>query len=195
LGQKRTQKGDDMRLASFVIYVFFMSAVGLAAHSEVPADILYDDLNSRHGWDGQELEPLDCRNTQQAGINSQSGTAGDYLFDDCLFTLQPASLLPVLESGDKNWFNYSDNQWNRLAYTGRDTKDSRSEVSRVSDAGDLELADNPSPRIGEYDKVISWIKDAYRAWLPKDHSGSMRLLLLSFGLVGIIGMRRKFKKP
>jgi len=193
--QESTQKGDDMRLASFVIYVFFMSAVGLSAHSEVPADILYDDLNSRHGWDSQELEFLDCRNTQQAGINSQSGSAGDYLFDDCLFSLQQASLLPVLESGDKKWFDYFDNQWNRLAYSGYGIKDSRSEFSRVSNAGDLELADNPSPRIGEFDKVIYWIKDAYRAWVPKDHSGSTRLLLLSFGLVGIIGMRRKFKKP
>ena len=184
-----------MRLASLVIYVFFMSAVGLAAHSEIPGDILYDALNSRHGWDRQELEYLDCRNTQQAGINSQSDIAGGYLFDDCLFTLQQALVLTVLESGDKKWFDYFDNQGNRLAYTGYDTKDSSSEFSRVSNAGDLESADNPSPRISEYDKVIYWIKDTYRAWVPKGHSGSTRLLLLSFGLVGIIGMRRKFKKP
>ncbi len=184
-----------MRLASLVIYVFFMSAVGLAAHSEIPGDILYDDLNSRHGWDRQELEYLDCRNTQQAGINSQSDIAGGYLFDDCLFTLQQALVLTVLESGDKKWFDYFDNQGNRLAYTGYDTKDSRSEFSFVSDVEDLELADNPTPNIGEYDKVIYWIKDAYREWVPKDHSGTTRLLLLSFGLVGIIGMRRKFKKP
>ena len=190
-----SQKGDHMRLASIVIYVFFMSAVGLAAHSEIYGDILYDDLNSRHGWDSQELGYLDCRNTREAGINSQLNIAGDYLFDDCLFTLQQASVLPALEPGNKKWFDYFDNQWDRLAYTGYDSKYSRSEFSFVSNVEDLELANNPGPRINEYDKAIFWIKDAYRAWVSKDHSGSTRLLLLSFGLVGIIGIRRKLKKP
>jgi hypothetical protein len=184
-----------MRLASLVIYVFFMSVVGLSAHNVIPNDILFDDLNSRPSWDSQELGYLDCRNTQQAGINIHSDTAGDYLFDDCLFSLQQASLLPVLESGDKKWFDYFDNQWNRLAYTGHDIKDSGSEFSFVSDVEDLELANGSSPRMGEHGKVLYWIKNVYRAWVPKDHSGSTRLLLLSFGLVGIIGMRRKFKRP
>jgi len=184
-----------MRLASIVIYIFFMSAVGLAAHNEIPTNILYNDLNSRHGWDNPELGYLDCRNTQHADIDSHLDITGDYLFDDCLFTLRQASVLPALEPGNKKWFDYVDNQWNKLAYTGYDTNYSKYEFSFVSNVEDLELANNPSPRISGYDKVIYWIKNTYRRWIPKDHSGTTRLLLLSFGLVGIIGMRRKFKKP
>ena len=184
-----------MRLVSIVIYVFFMSVVGLAAHNEIPANILYDDLNSLPGWDNPELGYLDCRNTQHADINSRPDIAGDYLCDDCLLNLQQALVLTAHETGNKNWFDYNDNQWNSIANTGFDIKISSSEFSFVSNVGDLELADNPSPRMSNYEKAILWIKDAYRAWIPKGHSGSTRLLLLSFGLVGIIGMRRKFKKP
>lgn len=184
-----------MKWVSIVIYIFFVGALGLTAHGTTPASILYDDLNSLYGWDSPELRSLDCRNTQQAGVNSQSDIAVDYLFDDYSSNLQQDSVLPTLESGDKKCLNYFGDQWNRLAYTDYDIKYSRSEFSFVSNFENLELANNPNPRIGEYDKLIHWIKNAYRAWVPKDHSGSTRLLLLSFGLVGIIGMRRKFKKP
>ena len=183
-----------MKWVSIVIYVFFMGALGLTAHGTTPASILYDDLNSLYGWDSPELRSLDCRNTQQAGVNSKLDIAGDYLFDDCLFILKEESGSTALEAGNKKWADYFDNQGNRLAYTGYDINYAGSEFSFVSNLENLELANNPSPRIGEYDKLIYWIKDAYRAWVPKDHSGTTRLLLLSFGLVGIIGMRRKFKK-
>jgi hypothetical protein len=56
------------------------------------------------------------------------------------------------------------------------------------------LANNPSPSNDYYDEIVSWIEDEYHAWVAKDHYGSTRLLLLSFGLVGLIGIRRKFKK-
>ena len=189
-----SQKGDHMRLASIAIYVFFMSAVGLAAHNEIPANILYDDMNSLHGWDSPELVYLDCRNTRHAGTNSQFAIAGDYLFDDCSFTLQQTSVLTAQESGNKKWFDYFDNQSIKLSDTGYDTKYSRSEFSLISNDEDPKLANNPGPRINEYDKAIFWIKDAYRAWVSKDHSGSTRLLLLSFGLVGIIGIKKKAQK-
>jgi hypothetical protein len=44
------------------------------------------------------------------------------------------------------------------------------------------------------DKVLSWIKDTYRVWVANDNYESARLLLLSFGLVGLVGIRRRFKK-
>jgi hypothetical protein len=45
-----------------------------------------------------------------------------------------------------------------------------------------------------FDKVVSWIKDTYRSRVAKDNYGPTRLLLLSFGVVGLVGIRRKFRK-
>ena len=45
-----------------------------------------------------------------------------------------------------------------------------------------------------YDTIVTWIKDTYRAWVEKDSYKSARLLLLSFGLVGLVGIRRRLKK-
>ena len=45
-----------------------------------------------------------------------------------------------------------------------------------------------------FDKVGTWIKDTYRGWVANDNYESARLLLLSFGLIGLVGIRRKFKK-
>jgi hypothetical protein len=53
---------------------------------------------------------------------------------------------------------------------------------------------NSQVQFTTYDEIVSWIEDEYHAWVAKDHYGSTRLLLLSFGLVGLIGIRRKFKK-
>ena len=193
--QEITRKGDDMRLASIVIYVFFMSAVASAAHNELPANIIDDDLNVLHDWDSPPLGRLGCRNTQLTDINSHRDIAGDYILDDCIFNLHQASIWTADEPGDKKRLDYIVNQRNELTDTDYDTKYSRSEFSLVNTVKDPELATNPSPPMSNYEKAISWIKNAYRAWIPKGHSGSTRLLLLSFGLVGIIGMRRKFKKP
>jgi hypothetical protein len=70
----------------------------------------------------------------------------------------------------------------------------RAEISVIDRGKDGELANNPSPSDNYVDKIVSWIEDEYHAWAAKDHYGSTRLLLLSFGLVGLIGIRRKFKK-
>ena len=45
-----------------------------------------------------------------------------------------------------------------------------------------------------YDKVLTWIKDTYRVWVANDKYESSRLLLLSLGLIGLVGIRRRFKK-
>ena len=45
-----------------------------------------------------------------------------------------------------------------------------------------------------YEKVLTWIKDTYRVWVANDNYESSRLLLLSFGLIGLVGIRRRFKR-
>jgi hypothetical protein len=70
----------------------------------------------------------------------------------------------------------------------------RAEISGIDRGRDGQLANNPNPSHGYYDEVVSWFEDVYHAWVAKDQYGSTRLLLLSFGLVGLIGIRRKFKK-
>jgi hypothetical protein len=45
-----------------------------------------------------------------------------------------------------------------------------------------------------YDKVVSWIKDAFQEWNAKDQDEYPRLILLSFGIIGVIGIRRTVKK-
>lgn len=42
-------------------------------------------------------------------------------------------------------------------------------------------------------QVISWIKNVYHAFVAKDQYDSTRLVLLSFGLIGVLGIRRKVK--
>jgi hypothetical protein len=173
-----------------------MSVVMLAAHTEIPDSTYYDDLNSLYGWNRPELGHLDCLNSQHTDMNSQLDIAGDYFFNDCFFALQQASVLAAHEPpDDKKWSDYLDNQSIELADTDYDTKYSGSELSTISKDENPELADNPSPPTNKFDKAIFWIKDTYHTWVSKDHSGTTRLLLLSFGLVGILGIRRKLKKP
>ena len=45
-----------------------------------------------------------------------------------------------------------------------------------------------------YILAASLIEDAYHALVAKDQYSTTRLLLCSFGLIGIIGIRRKVKK-
>jgi hypothetical protein len=68
------------------------------------------------------------------------------------------------------------------------------EIYNIDSGRDDKLANNPDPGHNFFDEVVSWVKEVYHGWVAKDHYGSTRLLLLSFGLIGIIGVRRKFKK-
>jgi len=183
-----------MRFALILIYVIFISATGQTALTAVSDDISYDDINSLYGWDNSELFDNDCRNTQQIAIDSHSVTADGYLLDDCLFNTQPQTALLIYDYSETKRLDYFEDKWAKLAGTGSHSIYARAEIYAIDNGRDGELADNPSLSNNYYDEVVSWIEDAYHAWAAKDYYGSTRLLLLSFGLVGLIGIRRKFKK-
>jgi hypothetical protein len=183
-----------MKLAFIIIYVFFISATGLTAQNAISDDIFYDDINSLYGWDNPELFSNDCRITQQPAIDSNSVIASGYIFDDCLFNKQPETALLTYDHGGTNRLDYFDDKWTKLAGIGYHSMYARAEISAIDIGRDGELVNNPRPSNNYYDEVISWVEDAYHEGVANDHYGPTRLLLLSFGLVGIIGIRRKFKK-
>ena len=183
-----------MRLASIVICVLFMSTAGLSAHNEKSGDIAHTDWDSPNQWDNDCLFDQDVRDIHKASIVSQWGTTGNYLFDDCFFyPLHPAPLSDH-QTDEVLWSNYFETQPNQFAASGVETKYTRLEFMSVGADRETELNINPSAQNGGYDKLIVWLKNVYRAWVSEGHSGSTRLLLLSIGLVGIIGIRRKLKK-
>jgi hypothetical protein len=178
-----------MRLALILIYVIFISATGQTAQTTISADI-----NSLSGWDNSELFNNDCRNMQQTAIDSHSVTADGYLLDDCLYNTQPQTAFLIYDYSGTKRLDYFEDKWTKLAGTGYHSMYARAAIYAIDNGRDGELADNPSPSNNYYGEVVSWIEDAYHAWVAKDYYGSTRLLLLSFGLVGLIGIRRKFKK-
>ena len=183
-----------MRSVLSFIFVFFISVAGQTAFSAISDDKLYDDINSVYAWDNSELYSNDCRNTPTITIDKHSVTEKGYLFDDCVFNTQPEiALLPYDHAGTKrpDYFNHNRA---KLQSTGSRPIYARAEISNIDSGKNDELADIPNLSNNFYKKVVSWIKDAYHAWVAKDHYGSTRLLLLSFGLVGIVGVRRKLKK-
>ena len=183
-----------MRLALIFICVFFISNTGLTAQNAISDDILYNHINSLYGWGTPEFFNNKCRNTQPTAIDNHSTTANGYLFDDCLFITQPEKAFLTYDKGGTKQFDYFDDKSTKLADTGYHSMYTRAEISAIDSGRDGKLANNPSPSNNYYDDIVSWIEDEYRAWVAKDHYGSTRLLLLSFGLVGLIGIRRKFKK-
>ncbi len=183
-----------MRLAFIIIYIFFVSATGQSAQSAFAAGILSDDINSQYGWDNPELVNDDYRNNQQNAIDSHSVTANGDLFIDIFFKTQPKTALLADENGNTKQPDYFDDKRTRLAGTGSGAMFARADISNIDSGRDGQLAKNPSPRHSYYEKVVFWIRDTYQAWVAKDRYGSARLVLLSFGLIGLIGIRRKFKK-
>lgn len=67
-------------------------------------------------------------------------------------------------------------------------------IDTQPEAASLTYEYSGTTRFDYFDKLVSWIKETYRARVAKDTYGSTRLLLLSFGLVGLVGIRRKFMK-
>jgi hypothetical protein len=183
-----------MRFATILVYIFFISATGQTARAAISDDILYDDINSLYGWNNPEMFNHDCRNTQQTAIDSRSVTANAYLFDDCLLNMQPGTALFAYDPGGTKRFDYFDDKLTQLAGIGYHALYARAEISGIDSSREGELADNPNPSQSYYDEIVSWFEDLYHAWFAKDQYSSTRLLLLSFGLVGLIGIRRKFKK-
>ena len=183
-----------MRFATILVYVFFISTIGQTAQAAISDHILYDDINSHYGWNNPEIVNHDCRNTQQTAIGSHSVTANGYLFDDCLLDTQPVTALLTQDLGGTKRLDYFDDKLTQLTSAGYHAMYDRAKISTIDGGRVGELADNPNPSHRYYDQVVSWIENASYSWFPKDQYGSTRLLLLSFGLVGLIGIRIKFKK-
>ena len=70
----------------------------------------------------------------------------------------------------------------------------RAELSIAHSSEKHELASGPSPGYTDYDRVFFRIKKAYNELDAKDQDDYTRLLLLCFGIVGIVGIRRTVKK-
>ncbi len=177
-----------MRSVLSFIFVFFISAAGQTALSAISDDKLYDDINSQYAWDNPALYSNDCRDIPIITIDKPSVTEKGYLYDDCVFNAQPEIALLLYDHAGTKRPNHFNHNRTKLQSTGSGPIYARVEISNIDSGKNDSLSNNL------YDKVVSWIKDAYQAWVAKDQYGSTRLLLLSFGLVGIVGVRRKFKK-
>ena len=128
------------------------------------------------------------------GQTAQATNSDDIFYNDGFINTQPkAAPLNYDYSGTKQ-FDYFDDKWTVLASTNHRLSSTRAEISDIDSSGNGGLEAGPNPIHTYFDKVVSWIKDTYRARVAKDNYGSTRLLLLSFGLVGLVGIRRKFKK-
>ena len=183
-----------MRFALILIYVIFISTTGHSAQPAISHEIFFDDINRMQGWNDPAFFNMDCLNKQTTASSSHSVTANGRFFEDRLFKAQPyLAILTPDHGGAKRLDNFAE-KWPEFADKGAPAISTVVEISVFEGETDSELANRPSPSHNYYDKVVAWIKDVYHAWIAKDHYGSTRLLLLSFGLVGIFGIRRKFKK-
>ena len=174
--------------------MIFISMTGQSAQTAIPDDMLYNNINRLHRWTTPEFINRACLDTPQIVLNDHSTAARGNLFDDCLVDGQQASALLINERGEMRRFDYIDDKWAKLADTGHHAIYGRAEIAMIDSGNDVDLSANRSPRHSFYDKVVSWMEDVYDAWIARDQYVSTRLLLLSFGLVGLIGIRRKFKK-
>jgi len=183
-----------MRSGLIFIYILFISATGQTALSTISDDILCDNIHRLYGWDQPEQFNNDYRNSPPIPLGNCSLTEKGYFFDDYIFHTQPEPALLTYDHGGAMRLDYFNHNWTKPASSGFHSMYTAAEMSNIDGGGDDESAIIPSLGNNIYDIVASWIKDVYHAWTAKDHSGSTRLLLLSFGLVGIVGVRRKFKK-
>ena len=96
------------------------------------------------------------------------------------------SAMEYLDNFDDKWTNLADRVYYAM-YTS-------AELSINNGSKDPELANRSSQSYSHYNKLVSLIKYAYHEWDANDLDDSTRLLLLFFGIVGIIGVRRTVKK-
>ena len=130
------------------------------------------------------------------GQTAQTTTTNsdDIFYDYDLINISPDSTLRTHDQSGKKQFGYFDDKWAVLVSTSHRPRSTRAEFSEIDKGRNVGLEADLNPILTYFDKVVSWIKDSYRARVSKDNFGATRLLLLCFGLVGLIGIRRKFKK-
>jgi hypothetical protein len=128
------------------------------------------------------------------GQTAQTNNSDDIFYDDCFIDTQPEAAPLIYDYSGTKQIDYFDNKWTVLASTSYRLRSTRAEISEIDNGrkDGLEADSNPIPTY--FDKVVSWIKETYHARVAEDNYGSTRLLLLSFGLIGLVGIRRKLKK-
>ena len=128
------------------------------------------------------------------GKTAQATNSDDIFYNDGFINTQPrAAALNYDYSGMKR-YDCFDDKWTVLASTRYCLRYTRAEISEIDNDANSELEAGSNPIPTYFDKLVSWLKETFLARVAEDNYGSTRLLLLSFGLVGLVGIRRKFKK-
>ena len=107
--------------------------------------------------------------------------------DDCLLNAQSEEVFLDYGQGRVKCLDYFNDNRNKLASEGYHTMIAKTEIPVIDSGGSGGSANNPNPSRSYYDDVKAWLEDAYHAWAVKDRYSSIRLLLLSFGLIGLLG--------
>jgi hypothetical protein len=128
------------------------------------------------------------------GQTTQATNSDDIFCDNGFINTPPEPAFLTHNSSGTKQFSYFNDKWPVLASTSHRPRPIRAEISKIDIGGSVGLEAGPNPILTYFDKVVSWIKETYRSRVAKDNYGATRLLLLSFGLVGLLGIRRKLKK-
>ena len=128
------------------------------------------------------------------GQTAQATNSDDIFYDNGFINKLLASALLTHDQSGTKQFGYLDDKRAVIVSTNHRPGSTRAEISEIDSGGNVGLEAGSNPIITYFDKLVSWIKHTYRARFAKDNYGATRLLLLSFGLVGLLGIRRKLKK-
>ena len=127
------------------------------------------------------------------GQTTQAANSDDIFYDNGFINTQPESdLLTNAHSGTKQ-FDYFGDKWAVLASTSHRPGTTRAEISDIDSSRNGGLKAGQNPIYTYFEKIASWLKNTYRTRVAEDNYGATRLLLLSFGLIGLVGIRRKLK--
>jgi len=128
------------------------------------------------------------------GQTAQTTNSDDIFYDNCFINTQPQAALLTHDYSRTKQLVYFGDRWTKLATTSYRPRYTGAEISEIDNGGNggLEADSNPIPTY--FGKIVSWIKETFLARVAEDNYGSTRLLLLCFGLVGLVGIRRKLKK-
>jgi hypothetical protein len=132
-------------------------------------------------------------------INAPGQTAhtihsDDIFYNDSFIDTQTEVVLLTHDYSGMKRFDYFNDKSTVLASTSYRPRYAGAEISEIDNGRNGEMDADSNPIHTYFSRLISWIKETYRAWIAEDNYGSTRLLLLSFGLVGLVGIRRKFMK-
>lgn len=180
-----------MRLALIIIAVFIISASGLAVQT-----VVSEDVESLFRTDLRECFINDPRNTQQTARESRSitGKGKGYLFNERIYKTQPEESILAFNRGRTKRLEHGSNILTELEVIADRTMFARAEIPADVNRIAGEVAKIQVPNKNYFVQIISRIRNVYDSWAAKDDYGSIRLVLLCFGMVGLIGIRRKFKR-